>query len=136
MLRACVFHLIACSPYIIGTMVQSALSSVVSPSSGPSTTTAATTSNNLLQMHHNFRWIMCANHSEPVAGFLGRYLQRRLVAEETRGYSPGGTTAGRTTPVGTFGRRFVYSFVPVRPVGTGPSFEERRGRRRNCIAIH
>ena len=52
------------SPYIIGTMSQ----------------TGSTSTN--LQLHHNFRWVLCANHVEPVRGFLGRFLQRRLVEEE------------------------------------------------------
>ncbi|XP_072145746.1 uncharacterized protein [Dermacentor andersoni] len=51
-------------PYIIGTMNQ---------------TTCSTTN---LQLHHNFRWVLCANHMEPVKGFLGRFLRRRLVEEE------------------------------------------------------
>ncbi|XP_076333262.1 uncharacterized protein LOC143237656 isoform X2 [Tachypleus tridentatus] len=51
-------------PYIIGTMNQ---------------TTCSTTN---LQLHHNFRWILCANHMEPVKRFLGRYLRRKLVEEE------------------------------------------------------
>ena len=37
-----------------------------------------------LQLHHNFRWVLCANHMEPVKGFLGRYLRRKLVEEEVR----------------------------------------------------
>jgi hypothetical protein len=48
------------SPYIIGTMNQ------------------ATGSTTNLQLHHNFRWVLCANHMEPVQGFLGRYLRRRM----------------------------------------------------------
>jgi len=43
--------------------------------------TAPTATNNL-QLHHNFRWVLCTNHVEPVRGFLARYLQRRLVQEE------------------------------------------------------
>ncbi|XP_075725682.1 sickie isoform X4 [Rhipicephalus microplus] len=53
-------------PYIIGTMNQ------------------ATCSTTNLQLHHNFRWVLCANHMEPVKGFLGRFLRRRLVEEEVR----------------------------------------------------
>lgn len=30
------------------------------------------------------RWVLCANHMEPVKGFLGRYLKRKLVEEEVR----------------------------------------------------
>ncbi|KAL1454928.1 hypothetical protein WDU94_009057 [Cyamophila willieti] len=48
-------------PYIIGTMNQ------------------ATCSTTNLKLHHNFRWILCANHMEPVKGFLGRYLRRKLI---------------------------------------------------------
>ncbi|XP_033113821.1 neuron navigator 2-like isoform X3 [Anneissia japonica] len=51
-------------PYIIGTMSQASCS----------------TTN--LQLHHNFRWVLCANHMEPVKGFLGRYLRRKLVENE------------------------------------------------------
>jgi neuron navigator 2 len=58
--------LCVCSPYIIGTMNQ------------------ATCSTTNLQLHHNFRWVLCANHMEPVKGFLGRYLRRKLVTEEVR----------------------------------------------------
>ncbi|XP_052708110.1 neuron navigator 2-like isoform X6 [Crassostrea angulata] len=53
-------------PYIIGTMNQ------------------ATCSTTNLQLHHNFRWVLCANHMEPVKGFLGRYLRRKLVEAEVR----------------------------------------------------
>ncbi|KAK2148133.1 hypothetical protein LSH36_513g01022 [Paralvinella palmiformis] len=53
-------------PYIIGTMNQ---------------TTCSTTN---LQLHHNFRWVLCANHMEPVKGFLGRFLRRNLVQEEVK----------------------------------------------------
>lgn len=56
----------ASSPYIIGTMNQ------------------ATCSTTNLQLHHNFRWVLCANHMEPVKGFLGRYLRRKLVEAEVR----------------------------------------------------
>ncbi|XP_073460142.1 neuron navigator 2 isoform X7 [Aquarana catesbeiana] len=51
-------------PYIIGTMNQ------------------ATSSTPNLQLHHNFRWVLCANHTEPVKGFLGRYLRRKLIETE------------------------------------------------------
>ncbi|XP_042895687.1 neuron navigator 2 isoform X6 [Parasteatoda tepidariorum] len=53
-------------PYIIGTMNQ------------------ATCSTTNLQLHHNFRWVLCANHMEPVKGFLGRYLKRKLIEEEVK----------------------------------------------------
>ncbi|XP_057687881.1 neuron navigator 2 isoform X2 [Corythoichthys intestinalis] len=52
------------SPYIIGTMSQ------------------ATSSAPNLQLHHNFRWVLCANHTEPVKGFLGRFLRRKLMEME------------------------------------------------------
>ncbi|CAL1533638.1 unnamed protein product [Lymnaea stagnalis] len=52
-------------PYIIGTMSQSSCS----------------TTN--LQLHHNFRFVLCANHME-VKGFLGRFLRRKLVEAEIR----------------------------------------------------
>uniref|UniRef100_A0A8C7NJF6 Neuron navigator 2b n=1 Tax=Oncorhynchus mykiss TaxID=8022 RepID=A0A8C7NJF6_ONCMY len=51
-------------PYIIGTMNQA----------------TSTTPN--LQLHHNFKWVLCANHTEPVKGFLGRFLRRRLMETE------------------------------------------------------
>ncbi|RLW06442.1 hypothetical protein DV515_00004534 [Chloebia gouldiae] len=72
-------------PYIIGTMNQGV-------SSSPN-----------LEMHHNFSkafqfqclssadgsrngvgewWVLCANHTEPVKGFLGRYLRRKLIETE------------------------------------------------------
>ncbi|XP_077178159.1 neuron navigator 2 isoform X10 [Paroedura picta] len=54
-------------PYIIGTMNQ------------------ATSSTPNLQLHHNFRWVLCANHTEPVKGFLGRFLRRKLVETEIGG---------------------------------------------------
>uniref|UniRef100_A0A7M4FUB0 Neuron navigator 3 n=1 Tax=Crocodylus porosus TaxID=8502 RepID=A0A7M4FUB0_CROPO len=52
------------TPYIIGTMNQGV-------SSSPN-----------LELHHNFRWVLCANHTEPVKGFLGRYLRRKLIETE------------------------------------------------------
>uniref|UniRef100_A0A671LEI0 Neuron navigator 2-like n=1 Tax=Sinocyclocheilus anshuiensis TaxID=1608454 RepID=A0A671LEI0_9TELE len=51
-------------PYIIGTMSQ------------------ATSSAPNLQLHHNFRWVLCANHMEPVKGFLCRFLRRKLIETE------------------------------------------------------
>ncbi|XP_028809842.1 neuron navigator 3 isoform X3 [Denticeps clupeoides] len=51
-------------PYVIGTMNQGV-------SSSPN-----------LELHHNFRWVLCANHTEPVKGFLGRYLRRKLIEVE------------------------------------------------------
>ncbi|KAL5280209.1 NAV2 family protein [Megaselia abdita] len=47
-------------PCIIGTMSQ------------------ATCNTTNLQLHHNFRWVLTANHMEPVKGFLSRFLRRRL----------------------------------------------------------
>ena len=37
-----------------------------------------------LQLRHNFRWVLCANHVEPVKGFLGRYLRQKLLAVEVQ----------------------------------------------------
>uniref|UniRef100_A0A8C3TF96 Neuron navigator 2 n=1 Tax=Chelydra serpentina TaxID=8475 RepID=A0A8C3TF96_CHESE len=54
-------------PYIIGTMNQ------------------ATSSTPNLQLHHNFRWVLCANHTEPVKGFLCRFLRRKLIETEISG---------------------------------------------------
>ncbi|XP_007954036.1 neuron navigator 2 [Orycteropus afer afer] len=54
-------------PYIIGTMNQ------------------ATSSTPNLQLHHNFRWVLCANHTEPVKGFLSRFLRRKLMETEISG---------------------------------------------------
>lgn len=28
------------------------------------------------------RWVLCANHMEPVKGFLGRFLRRKLIETE------------------------------------------------------
>ena len=55
--------LFGCSPYVIGTMNQT------------SSTCPAD-----LQVHHNFRWVLYANHIEPVRSFLGRYLRRQLAS--------------------------------------------------------
>lgn len=30
----------------------------------------------------SYRWILCANHMEPVRGLLGRYLRRKLIEHE------------------------------------------------------
>ena len=35
-----------------------------------------------LQLKCNFRWILFANHIEPVRGYLGRLLRRKLLAVE------------------------------------------------------
>ncbi|XP_068163590.1 neuron navigator 3 isoform X5 [Antennarius striatus] len=51
-------------PYVIGTMNQGV-------SSSPN-----------LELHHNFRWVLCTNHTEPVKGFLGRFLRRKLIETE------------------------------------------------------
>ncbi|GAB6029788.1 neuron navigator [Chamberlinius hualienensis] len=53
-------------PYIIGTMNHG---------------TCSTTN---LQLHHNFRWVLCHTHMEPVLGFLGRYLRRKLIEVEVK----------------------------------------------------
>ncbi|XP_041974392.1 protein sickie isoform X3 [Aricia agestis] len=53
-------------PVIIGTMSQ------------------ATCNTTNLQLHHNFRWLLTANHMEPVKGFLARYLRRKLFSLELR----------------------------------------------------
>lgn len=45
----------------------------------------ATSSTPNLQLHHNFRWVLCANHTEPVKGFLGRFLRRKLIETEIGG---------------------------------------------------
>jgi len=42
--------------------------------------TSASVSN--LQLHHNFRWVLCSPHTEPVRGFLSRFLRRRLIGVE------------------------------------------------------
>jgi neuron navigator 2 len=52
-------------PYVIGTMNQTSACSAAD-----------------LQMHHNFRWVLYANHIEPVRSFLGRYLRRQLTSAE------------------------------------------------------
>ncbi|XP_054609804.1 neuron navigator 3 isoform X10 [Dunckerocampus dactyliophorus] len=51
-------------PYVIGTMNQGV-------SSSPN-----------LELHHNFRWVLCTNHTEPVKGFLGRFQRRKLIETE------------------------------------------------------
>ncbi|XP_034434698.1 neuron navigator 3 isoform X1 [Hippoglossus hippoglossus] len=51
-------------PYVIGTMNQGV-------SSSPN-----------LELHHNFRWVLCTNHTEPIKGFLGRFLRRKLIETE------------------------------------------------------
>lgn len=33
-------------------------------------------------MRPAIRWVLCANHTEPVKGFLGRYLRRKLIETE------------------------------------------------------
>ncbi|XP_054160658.1 neuron navigator 2-like isoform X2 [Oppia nitens] len=53
-------------PYIIGTMNQTTLSS------------------NDLQINNNFQWVLYDNHSEPVKGFLGRHLKRKLIETEVK----------------------------------------------------
>jgi len=41
---------------------------------------ACSSTSNLLQVHHNFRWVLSSAHSEPTSGLLQRYLRRRLIA--------------------------------------------------------
>lgn len=53
-------------PYIIGTMNQ---------------TTCSSTN---LQLHHNFRWVLCSNHLEPVKGLPARFLKRRLLEAQIK----------------------------------------------------
>jgi neuron navigator 2 len=64
-------------PLIIGTMIQAG---------------GAAASTNL-QLRHNFRWILCANHMEPVRGLLGRHLRRKLLAVEAETRTHNGDSA-------------------------------------------
>ena len=68
-------------PYIIGTLNQTGGCSgngiVGSP--GGALSPSSTTN---LQLKHNFRWVLCANHIEPAKGFLGRYLRQKLLEVE------------------------------------------------------
>ncbi|XP_055681373.1 protein sickie isoform X4 [Lutzomyia longipalpis] len=57
-------------PCIIGTMSQ------------------ATCNTTNLQLHHNFRWVLTANHMEPVKGFLARFLRRKLFVMELTSHAP------------------------------------------------
>ncbi|KAB7496192.1 Neuron navigator 2 [Armadillidium nasatum] len=52
-------------PFIIGTMIQA---------------TSCSTTN--LQLHHNFRWVLMANHIEPVKGLLAKVSRRKLTHVE------------------------------------------------------
>uniref|UniRef100_A0A8C1YMV0 Neuron navigator 2b n=1 Tax=Cyprinus carpio TaxID=7962 RepID=A0A8C1YMV0_CYPCA len=36
----------------------------------------------ILYLVSYFRWVLCANHMEPLKGFLGRYLRRKLLENE------------------------------------------------------
>jgi neuron navigator 2 len=38
-----------------------------------------------LNLHPNFKWVLCLNHTEPVKSFLNRHLQRRLIDNENKG---------------------------------------------------
>ena len=40
-----------------------------------------------LQLRTSFRWVLLAHHVEPVRGFLGRHLKRRLLAVEVESRS-------------------------------------------------
>lgn len=37
-----------------------------------------------LNLHQNFKWVLCVNHTEPVKNYLVRYLERLLIDQETR----------------------------------------------------
>jgi hypothetical protein len=37
---------------------------------------------NIIFLFFICRWVLCANHTEPVKGFLGRYLRRKLIEME------------------------------------------------------
>lgn len=37
-----------------------------------------------LNLHQNFKWVLCVNHTEPVKNYLTRFLERRLIDQETR----------------------------------------------------
>jgi neuron navigator 2 len=37
-----------------------------------------------LQLQYNLRWILLANHTEPVQGLLSRFLRRRLIESELK----------------------------------------------------
>jgi len=60
-----------------------------------------------LQLHHNFRWVLCANHMEPVHGFLARYLRRRFADAEAR--AAGGPAGGEE---GRPGSGSVVEWIP------------------------
>ena len=64
-------HLVNTAPMILATLTQA----------GGSTTD--------LQLRTSFRWVLLAHHVEPVRGFLGRHLRRKLLAVEveTRSYN-------------------------------------------------
>lgn len=83
------------SPYVIGTMRPIASTSAITTSGQASTTSTA--ASELQLTHHNFRWVLLSNHSDPVRGLLSRHLQRSLVASELAAVRPGvngATTAG------------------------------------------
>lgn len=61
------------SPIIIGTMASSAAAS--------------------LQLHHDFKWVLCATHVEPVKGLLGRILRRKLIEHEVKAQARDGALA-------------------------------------------
>ena len=37
-----------------------------------------------LNLHHQFKWVLCVNHTEPVKNYLSRYLERRLIDYESK----------------------------------------------------
>jgi hypothetical protein len=54
-----------------------------------------------LQMHHNFRWVLYANHIEPVRSFLGRYLRRQqLTASTATALAVASSSASRVSGIG------------------------------------
>lgn len=47
-----------------------------------------------LNLHPNFKWILCVNHTEPVKNYLNRYLERRLIDYEAKLISSHQQTGG------------------------------------------
>ena len=89
-----------CSPYVIGTMRSSSSSTSV---------TQLSLATDLQLTHHNFRWVLLTNRSEPVRLLLSRYLQRQLVTEELAG-RPAVVSEEDGSP-GDMGR--VIAWLPV-----------------------
>ena len=65
-----------------------------SATAGVGPLSASSTTTDVQLAHHNFRWVLLTNHSEPVRGLLSRYLQRRLVDEELTRRTSGAVSAG------------------------------------------